>query len=176
VASLLCGLGTLVRRGFPDGRGIAGGFEADFRRTPNGALHRSREMFFARINFPARAPESGPHMCKPAVEVAKAPAPDVLAAFRKARGAGLPATECYRAGVAAWLRHYPRQTRSYAAERAVAIILAYRWADLMRRYRNEWDQSAASKDETRLNVGELRVSSGGKPVRNISRIHRRSSP
>jgi hypothetical protein len=100
-------------------------------------------------------------MVKPVIETADAPAPDVLAAFLKARGAGLPATECYRAGVAAWLRHYPRQTRSYAAERAVAIILAYRLSDLMRRYRNEWDRGAASKDETRRTVRKLFPRSAG---------------
>lgn len=138
-----------------------GCFRADFHRTPNGVLQLARETLFARDNFPARAPESGTDMMKLAGEVANAPATDVLAAFRKAREAGLPAAACYRAGVAAWLRHHPRQARPYAAERAVAIILAYRWSDLLRRYRNEWDRNAVSKDETRRNVDELKTSSSG---------------
>jgi pilus assembly protein TadC len=48
----------------------------------------------------------------------------VLAAFRTARSAGRPSVECYRAGVEAWRRAFPEQTREYAAKRAVAVILA----------------------------------------------------
>ena len=47
-----------------------------------------------------------------------------LAAFQKARSAGRPSVECYRAGVEAWRRLFPEQTGEYAAKRAVAVILA----------------------------------------------------
>jgi hypothetical protein len=47
----------------------------------------------------------------------------VLRAFRAAKQAGLPAVECYRAGVDAWKRVYPDQAPEYAAKRAVALIL-----------------------------------------------------
>ena len=49
---------------------------------------------------------------------------NVLAAFDAAKQASLPTVDCYRAGVAAWRRLYPDQTRTYAAQRAVAVILA----------------------------------------------------
>ena len=49
---------------------------------------------------------------------------NVLAAFDAAKQASLPTVDCYRAAVAAWRRLYPDQTRTYAAQRAVAVILA----------------------------------------------------
>jgi hypothetical protein len=52
-------------------------------------------------------------------------APDVLEAFRAARGRGKPPVECYRAGVEAWRHHHPDQAPEYAAKRAVALILAH---------------------------------------------------
>jgi hypothetical protein len=52
-------------------------------------------------------------------------APDVLAAFRNARGGGLTAVQCYRAAVQAWRRHHPEQAPEYSAKRAVALILAH---------------------------------------------------
>jgi hypothetical protein len=103
-------------------------------------------------------------MVKPVIDIEKSPAADVLAAFHVARKAGLPVTECYRAGVAAWLRHHPRQRRPYAAERAVAIILAHRWSVLLRQYRNEWDRSTGSKDEARQNAREVRPSASQRPL------------
>lgn len=51
------------------------------------------------------------------------PADAVLKAFEKARKAGRPAVECYRAGVAQWRRAHPEQSPEYAAKRAVAVIL-----------------------------------------------------
>jgi hypothetical protein len=48
----------------------------------------------------------------------------VLDAFERARGAGLPSVECYRAGVEAWRRRHPDQSAEYAARQAVAVILA----------------------------------------------------
>ncbi len=48
----------------------------------------------------------------------------VLEAFEAARGAGLAAVECYRAGVEAWRRVHPDQSAEYAAKQAVAVILA----------------------------------------------------
>ena len=48
----------------------------------------------------------------------------VLAAFDAAKEAGLPAADCYRAGVEAWRRVHPDQTPVYSAQRAVAVILA----------------------------------------------------
>jgi len=48
----------------------------------------------------------------------------VLEAFESARGSGLPAVECYRAGVEAWRRSHPDQSAEYAARQAVAVILA----------------------------------------------------
>jgi hypothetical protein len=49
---------------------------------------------------------------------------DVLAAYEIAEKAGLPPVACYRAGVEAWRRAHPEQTRKYAAGKAVTIILA----------------------------------------------------
>jgi hypothetical protein len=48
----------------------------------------------------------------------------VLAAFDAAKEAGLPSADCYRAGVGAWRRVHPDQTLKYAAQLAVAVILA----------------------------------------------------
>jgi hypothetical protein len=48
----------------------------------------------------------------------------VLDAFEGARNAGLPAVDCYRAGVDAWRRTHPDQSAEYAAKQAVAVILA----------------------------------------------------
>ncbi|HEV2303509.1 MAG TPA: hypothetical protein VGR91_18240 [Stellaceae bacterium] len=52
------------------------------------------------------------------------PSEAVLKAFEKARAAGRPAVECYRAGVEQWRRAHPEQSPEYAAKRAVAVILA----------------------------------------------------
>ena len=52
------------------------------------------------------------------------PSEAVLKAFAKAREAGRPAVECYRAGVEQWRRAHPEQSPEYAAKRAVAVILA----------------------------------------------------
>jgi hypothetical protein len=46
-----------------------------------------------------------------------------LKEFERARRAGRPSVECYRAGVAAWRRVHPDQSPEYAAKRAVAVIL-----------------------------------------------------
>jgi hypothetical protein len=51
-------------------------------------------------------------------------AADVLAAYEAASEARLPAVACYRAGVEAWHRFHPDQKPTYAAQRAVAVILA----------------------------------------------------
>ena len=48
----------------------------------------------------------------------------VLDEFEAARKSGLPAVECYRAGVDAWRRAHPDQSAEYAAKQAVAVILA----------------------------------------------------
>ena len=50
-------------------------------------------------------------------------APAVLAAFTAAEQAGLPRVNCYRAGVEAWHRAHPDQTREYVARQAVSLIL-----------------------------------------------------
>jgi len=50
---------------------------------------------------------------------------EVLAAFERARAAGRPAVDCYRAGVQAWRSRHPEQAPEYAAKRAVALILAH---------------------------------------------------
>jgi hypothetical protein len=83
-------------------------------------------------------------MFKAAVDADKASADYVLTAFHAARKAGLSVVECYCAGVAAYSRNHPDQRR-YAAERAAAIILAFRWSALLRQYRAEWDRGGASK-------------------------------
>jgi hypothetical protein len=49
---------------------------------------------------------------------------DVLAAYEVAERAGLGSVDCYRAGVEAWRRAHPDQTRTYAAGKAVTVILA----------------------------------------------------
>jgi hypothetical protein len=51
-------------------------------------------------------------------------ASDVLAAYEVAERARLPSVDCYRAGVEAWRRAHPDQTATYAAGKAVAVILA----------------------------------------------------
>jgi hypothetical protein len=48
----------------------------------------------------------------------------VLAAFEAAQREDLPPVDCYRAGVDAWRRAHPDQRREYAAQQAVAVILA----------------------------------------------------
>jgi hypothetical protein len=53
-------------------------------------------------------------------------APDVLAAYDAAERKGKPPVECYRAGVDAWIRIYPDQTRTYAARQALEVILKAR--------------------------------------------------
>jgi hypothetical protein len=53
-------------------------------------------------------------------------APEVLAAYDAAERKGKPSVECYRAGVDAWLRTYPDQTRTYAACQALEVILKAR--------------------------------------------------
>lgn len=55
----------------------------------------------------------------------------VLVAFRAAERSGLDAKECYQAGVEAWKRRHPDHTTSYAAHRAVRIILEARAPQLM---------------------------------------------
>ena len=50
-------------------------------------------------------------------------APDVLAAYDAAERKGMAPVECYRAGVDAWVRAYPDQTRTYAARQALEVIL-----------------------------------------------------
>jgi hypothetical protein len=49
---------------------------------------------------------------------------DVLAAYEAAWEAQKSSADCYRAGVGAWRRVHPDQTLKYAAQRAVAVILA----------------------------------------------------
>ena len=49
-------------------------------------------------------------------------AADVITAFDAAQDAGLPSVRCYLAGVDAWCRVHPDQTREYAARQAVAVI------------------------------------------------------
>ena len=48
----------------------------------------------------------------------------VLAAFEAGQRDDLPPVDCYRAGVEAWRRAHPNQTAAYAAQKAVAVILA----------------------------------------------------
>jgi hypothetical protein len=48
----------------------------------------------------------------------------VLEAFDAALRDDLPPVDCYRAGVEAWRRAHPDQMPKYAAEQAVAVILA----------------------------------------------------
>ena len=48
----------------------------------------------------------------------------VLDAFEAAQEARLPPVVCYRAGIGAWRRSYPDQRHEYAAQKAVAVILA----------------------------------------------------
>jgi hypothetical protein len=50
----------------------------------------------------------------------------VHAAFDAAQDAGLPAVDCYRAGVEAWRHSPPQPDRRIAGSQAVAIILAAR--------------------------------------------------
>jgi hypothetical protein len=55
----------------------------------------------------------------------------VLAAFNRARTAGRPPVDCYRAGVEVWRQHYPDQAAEYAAKQAVAVILNATASDLL---------------------------------------------
>jgi hypothetical protein len=48
----------------------------------------------------------------------------VLAAFEAAQRDDLPPVDCYLAGVEAWRRSHPDQRHEYAAQKAVAVILA----------------------------------------------------
>lgn len=48
----------------------------------------------------------------------------VLAAYEKARDAGLSPAECYMAGTKVWRERHPDHTKAYAAKNAVAIILS----------------------------------------------------
>ena len=56
---------------------------------------------------------------------ADATSAEVLAAFERARTAGQPAVDCYRAGVEVWRNRHPEQAPEYAAKRAVALILSH---------------------------------------------------
>lgn len=49
---------------------------------------------------------------------------DVMTAYEAAEEAHLSAVDCYRAGVEAWRRLHPDQRPQYAAQQAVAVILA----------------------------------------------------
>ena len=51
-------------------------------------------------------------------------ATDVLAAYEAASAARQSSADCYRAGVVAWRQAHPDQKPAYAAQRAVAVILA----------------------------------------------------
>jgi len=51
-------------------------------------------------------------------------ATDVLAAYESAWEARKSTADCYRAGVWAWRQAHPDQKPAYAAQRAVAVILA----------------------------------------------------
>jgi hypothetical protein len=51
-------------------------------------------------------------------------ATDVLAAYEAAFEAHKSTADCYRAGVMAWRQTHPDQMPAYAAQRAVAVILA----------------------------------------------------
>jgi len=48
----------------------------------------------------------------------------VITAFEAAERDGLPLRDCYQAAVEAWWRAHPDQTRKYAAQQAVEVILA----------------------------------------------------
>jgi len=48
----------------------------------------------------------------------------VLAAYEAALEARKSTVDCYRAGVVAWRQAHPDQKPAYAAQRAVAVILA----------------------------------------------------
>jgi hypothetical protein len=48
----------------------------------------------------------------------------VLVAYEAAHNARKDSCECYLAGVDAWHRAHPYQTRPYAAQQAVAVIFA----------------------------------------------------
>jgi len=51
-------------------------------------------------------------------------AADVLAAYEAAWEAHKSTADCYRAGVVAWRQAHPDQKPAYAAQQAVAVILA----------------------------------------------------
>ena len=50
-------------------------------------------------------------------------APNVIAAFEAAQGAGLSSRDCYKAGIEVWRRAYPDHKPEYAAIKAVDLIL-----------------------------------------------------
>ena len=47
----------------------------------------------------------------------------VIAAFERAKEAGLSTRDCYKAGVDVWREFHPDQTTEYAAMQAVEILL-----------------------------------------------------
>jgi len=49
---------------------------------------------------------------------------EVLSAYEAAQEARKSTADCYQAGVAAWRRVHPDQIHTYAAQRAVAVILS----------------------------------------------------
>ena len=51
-------------------------------------------------------------------------AADVLTAYETACAARKSTADCYRAGVGVWRQAHPDQKPAYAAQRAVAVILA----------------------------------------------------
>jgi hypothetical protein len=53
-------------------------------------------------------------------------APHVLAAYDAAEREGNSPVACYCAGVDAWVRAHPDQTRAYAARQALEVILGAR--------------------------------------------------
>jgi hypothetical protein len=62
-------------------------------------------------------------------------AADVLAAFEGAEKARLPLMDCYLAGVGAWRQAHPDHAPTYAAQRAVSVILE---AKVSLRVPDEW--------------------------------------
>ncbi len=110
-------------------------------KSPLASFSPQDTLFLDKVNSETRAPQRGKRMSKAAVDAEKASAGYVLTTFQAARKAGLSVVESYRTGIVAYLRNH-RDQRPYAAERAAAIILAYRWSALLRQYRSEWDRGA----------------------------------
>jgi hypothetical protein len=54
----------------------------------------------------------------------------VLAAFNDAARGGKSLPECYLAAVDAWHRHFPRRSRSEAAQQAVALVLGASYPEM----------------------------------------------